>query len=240
MRFEALSSRTWLLAALAGWAMLVWLLAVMGLGGRIAQPAKEDGTATVLAMPTLPEPASERLLAFDRYSGIAAHPLFSMDRLPKAFQLVADAAPAATEDVRLTGVLITPGLQLATLQTTNGASLRLRLDGPEVAGWRLLSLQPRAAMVTGPGGVRSLALQTYEGTRAGQGRPSGFLAPASAASSSMQPGAGAHVTPAQPAPMASTVATQQQIDEIRRRIEERRQRMNQQGQGEAPVPSDTP
>ncbi|WP_028917497.1 MULTISPECIES: hypothetical protein [Pseudoxanthomonas] len=228
MRLEALNARTWLLVVVAGWAVSVWLLAMTGLGGRIAPAAGKEAGAAALAIPALPEQAPERLRDFDRYSGIAAQPLFSADRLPKAFQLVPDAEPAAAEDVRLTGVLITPGLQLATLQTPNGASLRLRLDGPEVAGWRLLSLQPRAAAVAGPGGTRSLALQTYEGGRSGRGGAPGFPAPASAATPPVPPPAtGASVTLAQPASPVPAAGTQQQIEDIRRRIEERRQRLKQ-------------
>jgi len=235
MRLESLGARTWLLVVLAGWALLVWLLAVLGLGGRIAPPAG-DGGAPALAVPSLPAPVPERLRDFDQYAGIAAHTLFSNDRQPRAFQLVADAEPAATGDVRLTGVLITPGLQMATLQTADGTSLRLHLDGPEAAGWRLLSLQPRAAVVAGPGGTRSLALQTYQGARGGQAHPP--AAPAVAATPPARPAAGAK--PAEPAALVPAATTQEQIENIRQRIEERRRQLKQQDQGDAPASSDTP
>lgn len=236
MRLESLGARTWLLAVVAGWALLVWLLAVLGLGGRIAPPAGEGGGVPALAIPALPEPVPERLRDFDRYAGIATHTLFSNDRQPRAFQLVADAEPVAAGDVRLTGVLITPDLQLATLQTGDGTSLRLQVDGPDVAGWRLLSLQPRAAVVAGPGGTRSLALQTYHGMRGGQVHP----APAPAATPQARPDAGASPKPAESAALAPAATTQEQIEDIRQRIEERRRQLKQQDQGDTPASSDTP
>ena len=35
MRVDAAAPRTWLLAAVAAWALLTWLLAVAGMGGRV-------------------------------------------------------------------------------------------------------------------------------------------------------------------------------------------------------------
>lgn len=237
MRLEALSARTWLLAVLAGWAVLVWLLAVIGLGGRIALSPGKDAGSEALVIPTLTEPVPERLGDFERYSDIAAHPLFSTDRLPKTFQLVADAAPAAPEDIRLTGVMITQDLQLATLQTTNGASLRLRLNGPEMTGWRLLSLQPRAAVVTGPSGTRSLKLQTYSAALGGRTNPP--MAPVPVRAVSPLAKLENSKVPAKPSPIPAAAA-QRQAEDIRRRIEESRHLLKQQDQGDTPASSDTP
>ena len=41
MRAEDIAPRTWLLGALAAWALLAWILSLAGLGGRVA-PLAED------------------------------------------------------------------------------------------------------------------------------------------------------------------------------------------------------
>ena len=42
MRADAIGARTWLLVAVAGWAVVVWALSLFGMGGRIqALPAVE-------------------------------------------------------------------------------------------------------------------------------------------------------------------------------------------------------
>ena len=58
MRTDAIGPRTWLLAALAGWAILAWLLALFGMGGNI-RPLPAD-PALVQALPQLRPPATER------------------------------------------------------------------------------------------------------------------------------------------------------------------------------------
>ncbi len=243
MRLDALSTRTRLLAVLAGVAIVGYLLALAGLGGRIAPP---DLEATAPVLPVLPEPTPERLTSLDDYAGIAGRSLFSSDRSPKAFQLVPDTQANQAEDVRLTGVLITPTVQMATLQTSGGASLRLQLDAAATDGWRLLSVEPRAAVVEGPGGVRSLQLQTFGGDQAGM-----VIGPAAAphpGASTQVPTDGhglavatrntgaASARPSAPAADPGAAATtQDRIEAIRRRIEERRQQLLQQGQASAPA-----
>ncbi len=176
MRAEDVAPRTWLLAALAGWALLAWLLALAGLGGRVA-PLDEDAS---LRQP-LPQPRPsppERLGPFSQYGEIAARPLFSDDRRPKPFSLrgQGDEEETNTFDYVLTSVLLTPRLKLAILQPANEAEGQAGEDGPrsiqiklgesaeQAAGWRLVSLEPRKAVFEGPEGQRTLQLRAFDGT----------------------------------------------------------------------------
>ena len=53
MRTDAIAPRTWVLATVAGWAVLVWLLALFGLGGRIAPRAADPSLAANLPQPRM-------------------------------------------------------------------------------------------------------------------------------------------------------------------------------------------
>ena len=46
MRIDAFGPRTWLLATLAGWALLVWILALFGMGGQV-RPLPDDPSLVV-------------------------------------------------------------------------------------------------------------------------------------------------------------------------------------------------
>ena len=59
MRRDAWNARTWILAVVAGWSLLVAVLAMFGLGGRITPlPADPD---LVQPLPRLPAAPPERL-----------------------------------------------------------------------------------------------------------------------------------------------------------------------------------
>ena len=173
---QAVAPRTWLLATVAGWAVLAWLLALGGLGGRLA-PLDEDAS---LRQP-LPQPrpsSPERLGPFAQYGGIATRPLFSDDRRPKPFSLrgQGDEEQADTFDYVLTSVLLTPRLKMAILQPAAEAGNQAGEGGPrsvlfklgesaeQAAGWRLVSLQPRQAVFEGPEGQRTLQLRAFDGS----------------------------------------------------------------------------
>ena len=47
--------------------------------------------------------------------------------------------------MRLTGVLMTDNFKMATLTLEPHDSVRVKLGGDAVKGWRLLALQPRSA-----------------------------------------------------------------------------------------------
>lgn len=248
MRVESIGLRTWLLAVFAGWALLACVLALAGLGRRVAlQP---DAVPAAPPLPALPAAAGERLGSADRYADIAARPVFAQDRQPHPFYLSGgNGEGAANSSLRLTGVLITPQLRMATLTTEQGQSLRLRLQGEAVSGWRLLELAPRAATVEGPGGTRTLELQVFNG----QGGQPVSATPAAAAGAVAAPaahatapaaGPSAAPAPATPAPPPGATATNRpdpgaatppapseaQLQAIRERIEARRRQLRERQQ----------
>ncbi|QRD55576.1 general secretion pathway protein GspN [Xanthomonas citri pv. citri] len=254
MRLDMIGLRTWLLATVVGWALLVCVLAVAGLGKRVE--LLPDDPALVQRLPTLPAPAPERLGAFEKYSEIAAHPAFAEDRLPHPFFLSGNDGGNAASTVRLTGVLLTDNFKMATLTLDPQDSVRVQLGGEAVKGWRLLALQPRSATVEGPSGTQTLELHVFNG----QGRAAAHrqcrrtgAAPAAPPVPSPDAAALAPPQPPQPQPVAPvqqpggqappTVPPQRsdgaqeaprpsddQMRAIRERIEARRRQLQQQRQ----------
>ncbi|AAM39985.1 MULTISPECIES: type II secretion system protein XpsN [Xanthomonas] len=253
MRLEMIGLRTWLLATVVGWALLVCVLAVAGLGKRVE--LLPDDPALVQRLPALPAPAPERLGPFEKYAEIAAHPAFAEDRLPHPFFLSGNDGSGAASTVRLTGVLLTSTFKMATLTLDPADSVRVQLGGDAVKGYRLLALQPRSATIEGPGGTQTLELQVFNG-QGGQpptaigGRPQApgavpplppnvppapaTPAPPPAEVPQQQPGGQAPPTVppqrsdgAQEAPRPSD----EQMRAIRERIEARRRQLQQQRQG---------
>ncbi|MDR7135166.1 general secretion pathway protein N [Lysobacter niastensis] len=167
MRVDTATPRTWLLAAVAGWAVLAWLLSIAGMG-RHASALDVDTSP----LPPLPQPrASVATPAgpLSQFDQIGARPLFSDDRKPKPFSLQGEggAESAQAFDFVLSSVLITPGLKLAILQSPDRSkSLRVKLgESPESQpSWRLTELTPRNAVFEGPEGRRSMDLRTFDGT----------------------------------------------------------------------------
>jgi general secretion pathway protein N len=255
MRIEAIGLRSVWLATLALWGLLVWVLGVAGLGQRIV-PLPDDPAMTQ-RLPALPAAAPQRLGDYSRYAEIAARPVFAEDRRPHPFFLSADNGQAAAPSVRLTGVLLTDDFKMATLTTEQGESLRLQEGGEAVKGWRLLSLEPRRAVVSGSGGSQTLELRVFDGkggqppTPLGQAaRAAGMppLPPPAAASGGNAPATPAQNTtaaappPQQPPPQsgngvppasepaAAPAPSSQQLQAIRERIEARRRQLQQQRQ----------
>lgn len=253
MRIDAIGLRTVLLAGVAGWALLVWLLALAGMGLRV-EPLRDD-PALVPALPTLPATAPERLGAFSRYSEITLHPVFAEDRQPHPFFLGGAGGNDNAPKVRLTGVLITGDFRMATLTTEQNQSIRLRLGAEPQQGWRLLALEPRQATIEGPGGTQVLELSVFDG-KGGQ-PPTALVAPAAAAGAMPGPppapaapggvdpaataragtgGARAPGTAPAPAAGSSTAPAQtpapgdEQLRAIRERIEARRRQLREQQQ----------
>jgi len=168
VRLESAGPRTWVLAGFAGWALLAWLLALAGMGGRLV-PLKEDPS---LLQP-LPQPRKappERLGPLSQYAEIAARPLFSEDRRPQPFSLGSEneeESKADTFDYVLTSVIITPRLNEAIVQpTAGGDSIRIKINeaADALPSWRLVSIAPRSAVFEGPGGQKTLELRVFNGT----------------------------------------------------------------------------
>lgn len=219
MRNDVAGLRTWLLGAFAGWALLVWAACLFGLGSRIGS---STASPDVPALPAVPQPAA--LAAVDNSEALS-RPLFASDRRPHPFFIGEAGAPAAAS-VRLTGVLMTPGLDMATLTTEQGKSLRLRLGGEVQDGWQLLSLQPRSAVVSGPAGTLNLELQVFNG--APKAPTDGAAAPMPG---NAQP-TSAPVSVPTPPPAAEPVApSADQIKAIRDRIQARRRQAQQNQNG---------
>lgn len=214
MRADEAGLRTWWLLALAGWALATWILTLCGLGARLPALADYRGAP---ALPRIPAPAPDRLGPAGDYAAATSHPLFAPDRQPHPFFLDADG-PSTAAMVRLTGVLMAPGMELATLTTDQGQSLRLRLGGEPVAGWQLLSLAPRSAVVSGPTGTLQLELQVFNGA----GNTPGAAAP---------PPRAADAPPTPDPDAAMPAPSEAQITSIRERIQARRKQAQQQSNG---------
>lgn len=257
MRFDDAPPRTWLLAALAGWAVLAWLLALAGMGGRIALLEEDPGLLRPL--PPLRPAATERLGPPGQYSEIASRPLFSSDRRPKPFSLQGGdgEAQAAQFDYSLTSVLITPQLRMAILQPPDGSkSVRVRVgEAPEShPAWRLTTLGPRSAVFIGPEGERTLELRVFDGQGGQPPTPVAAPTPRPGAPGMNNPADGSVppprpiVEPTRPAPPASPAVPiappprteapapddaapqtdQAQMEAIRQRIQARREQLRQQ------------
>ena len=236
---DAFRPLTLLLGAVCLWALSVLILALAGLGSRFPA-ATSDGKVPPLPSISLNRSQS-RLGPMAEYLEVGERPLMTSNRRP-APQLAVDGdAGAADLDVMLTSVLITPRLQLAILTgNKDGASRRVRV-GQTVEGsnWRLLSLEPRRAVIEGPSGQRTLELRVFDGK--GGEMPTAAIAPAGnkEAGQGAQSPASVPTTPALPqqpitepnvngqlvAQPAATVSQEQQVEAIRRRIEARRAQM---------------
>lgn len=264
MRIDSFGPRSWLLAALAGWALLVWVLALFGLGGQI-RPLPDD-PSLVNALPKLPQQVPERLGPLAQYSEIAARPLLSQNRKPQAFFISGQEGgeQPQTFDFVLTSVLITPQLQMAILQPTGGGEgVRLKIgDAPESAqGWRVSEIHPRSVVIEGPEGPRTLELRVFDGlsgqppsaTPASSG-PGAPIQPPGPSTAAPPPGSPVMATPTRPMPVPpagnaspapqpggenapqvdAPMTTEQQMEAIRKRIEARRAQLRQQGQAPPP------
>ena len=222
-RFDQAGPLTWLLVAAAGWALLLWLAALLGMGGQVAdaEPAASDA-----ALPQ-PRPATpDRIGPLAQYSEAAARPLFTQDRRPRSFLATAPEGDGAAQnqslDFILTGVLISPQVQLAVVQPTGGGNpQRVRVGkSPEgAAGWRLVEVQPRRAVFEGGGGQTTLELRTFGASDADR------EAIARAAPGARPPPA---ASDAAPTPATSPQNEQQRIEAIRKRIEARRAQIRAQ------------
>lgn len=166
MRIDDAGPRTWLLAALALWALVVWLLATAGMGGRV-EPLPEDPNL-LQPLPQVRTTAPPRLGSLEQYSEVANRPLFAVDRRPQPFALQGqgDAETTSTFDYVLTGVLLTPEFKMATLQPADGSdTVRVREgEAPEaLRNWRLVELSARSAVFEGPNGRQTVALRVFDG-----------------------------------------------------------------------------
>lgn len=237
MRVDAWKTRTRLLAVLAAVFAMGYVLILLSFGSEVELSKVEMVSPPPLA---LPNAGPERLTKIGDYASVTMRPLFFEDRRPRGFELTPGTRTDQVDDVQLTGVLITPTVQMATLQTSAGVSLRLKLNAPPKDGWKLLSIEPRAAMVERAGKVQSLQLKTFGGTVAStpMDRRASTQVQTSQSSSAVTKGLAAPTStqgePPRP-PSASPIlgagtSSQERIEAIRQKIEARREQLRRQQQ----------
>lgn len=263
MRAEVPGARTWVLGAVALWALATWTLGLFGLGGRVDRLPPDP--ELVQALPAAVQPGDERVGPLAQYAELGDRPMFTTDRRPQPFFINPEGedAPAEFEYV-LTSILLTPGLGVAIVQPAEGGeSLRLKVgeSAAGAPGWQLASLTPRSAVFDGPEGQRTLELRVFDGVggeapTAMSTPPAAGDAPARGRTASGEGGNGGAgnrpvvVTtssspaptevevpaPGQPAPdaeVAAETSPEEQVNAIRQRIEARRARQREQAQQEA-------
>lgn len=166
MRVDDLGPKTWLLAGVAAWGALLWVLALAGMGDRVGE-GEIDGEGQRL--PGTVSAVKERLGPLGEYMEIGQRPLFTEDRQPKPFTISGNGeAPVVnTFDFVLTSVLITPQAQVAILRPPGDTAQPVRVKmGEAVQGaqqWSLAVLNPRQAVFRGPEGEKTLELRVFDG-----------------------------------------------------------------------------
>ena len=216
-RFAQSRPLTWLLAGFCGWALVLWLGGLLGMGGRVAPVEPLPASALPQPGPATPD----RIGPLIRYAEAAARPLFTQDRRPRGFlasvpEGEGEAAQSASLDFILTGVLISPQVRLAIIQPSGGGEAQRVREGtsPEGAnGWRLLEVQPRRVIFEGSSGQVTLDLRAFRGSGP---------APTAVARNNAADAAGTAPPPPQPVVDQAPQSEAARIETIRRRIEARR------------------
>jgi general secretion pathway protein N len=189
MRADSAGAKTWLLGAVALWALVVWALGLFGLGGRIERLAEDP--SLLQALPRGVPAVDERLGPLPQYAEIGDRPLFTNDRRPQPFFInpQGEGEEPETFEYVLTSVLRVPGLEMAILHPQDGSEpVRLRIgESPEGAsGWRLASIAPRSVVFDGPEGETTLELRVFDGVG---GEPPTAMAEAPAENARARPDA---------------------------------------------------
>lgn len=230
---DGLRPLTVLAGAFAAWSLGLLLLALAGLGGRVG-PHPADPAL----IPPLPEPVAAeerpRLGALSDYLAVGERPLFHPERRPLPVTAVATEIETPFEGV-LTSVLLTETLRMAIFSDPGGTPpRRVRLgEALPGTGWRLAALEPRRAVLEGPGGQRVLELRVFDGK--------GGAAPTAITPTTVFPAADASATPPVIDPAAEAEAVrraieqQAEVEAIRAQIEARRARLRE-GHSPAAVP----
>ncbi|MDR2872971.1 MAG: hypothetical protein LBV45_10775 [Xanthomonadaceae bacterium] len=252
MRTEAVNFRTWLLGATAVWAVLVLVLSLAGLGSRVQSLPDSVDSAVALPRSHVLEP--NRLGALDQYTGVSSRPLLMADRKPRPFFIEGNGpdsgASPSSFDYVLTSVLITPDFRMAILKPAQEGAQPIRIRQGETLssapGWRLNEVQPRRAVFVGPGGQRELNLRIFDdkGGRVPESANAGNVTMAGGApvpegemiGEPLPPGTPSSTTtdstaypppPSEDAPASNAAPSQEQMEQIRRRIQERRAQLRQ-------------
>lgn len=264
MRADSAGAKTWLLGAVAAWAVCTWVLALFGLGGHVDRLPEDP--ALLERLPQAARSPAERLGPLPQYAEIGRRPLFSETRRPQPFFI----NPGGEDDGKggfdyvLTSVMIAPGFRMAILQPSGGGeSVRVRVgSAPESApAWTLASIDPRSAVFNGPEGERKLELRVFDGEggepptpvsdNGGRpARPAIVVPPMTDAADTRPPPSPRRRADTRPAadaeqgvpqpPATSDVPdnrpSEEQIEAIRKRIEARRAKLRQEAR--TPPPPD--
>jgi general secretion pathway protein N len=221
---------TYLLAAFAGWSLMVVIAAFAGLGSRYG--LHPDDASRVPPLPQVDlSRARSPLEPIDAYAVIGERPLFNADRRPlppPASDAPAEDAPPppAPLDVVLTSVVMSGEFKVAIVLDTKGQrtqSVRVgsSLEGDQ-AGWKLVELAPRKAVFEGPTGRSELDLRVFDGTG---GQP-----PTALATPPGQPKPEDPSSQPAAAPEGEAQTPESRAELIRKRIEERRRQMREEAE----------
>ena len=243
---DSLRPLTLLLGGAALWALCLLVLALAGLGSRVAPPS---GVAAPPALPKVSLTATaSRLGPWDNYAEVGSRPLLNEQRRPMAVAMAASGGGSDELDVTLSSVLITSRLKMAILTDNKDAGTRRVRLGELVEGsnWRLVALEPRRAVLEGASGQRTLELRVFDGQSGQPPTPVAANAEADAAATPARVVTSPAPTPP-PAPVAQAVppppmvekpdpnqmSQEEQVEAIRRRIEARRAQMRAEAEAAA-------
>jgi len=235
---DSLRPMTLLLGGAVLWALCLLVLALGGLGTRFAEPELSQ------ALEPIPQASltatRSRLGAWEEYAEVGARPLMNEGRKPSVVTAMAADGGSSELDVTLTSVLITSNLKMALLtDNKDNSSRRVKLgDVVEGTNWRLVSLEPRQAVLEGPTGQRMLPLRVFDGASGeaptavantdapGQGGGS-VPPPPPQRSLPVAPPVAQNASPVAPVarPDPNQMTQEQQVEAIRKRIEARRAQM---------------
>lgn len=155
---------TLLLLTLAVWALVSALVASAGLGGRYS--LHPDDGSLVPPLPDTRQVDEQAVFDYTMLTEASERPLFSVDRRPAPVNLAEGESVDEAVDLTVTGIIMTPGLQLAMVRREGSEEterVRVGEDVPGSPGWRLLELQPRLAVFDGPEGRVDLELRVFDG-----------------------------------------------------------------------------
>ncbi len=235
---EGLRPATLLAAALAAWSAGLLVAAVAGLGGRVG-PHPDDPALAPPLPPVHRAVGDDRLGPSSQYLAVGERPLLNANRRPAPVAVAVADAERPFEGV-LTSVLLTGTLKMAIFGEKDGQVQRRVRLGESIPGtsWRLASLEPRRAVLEGPGGQRVLDLRIFDGKGGIAPTPVQFSTdaapkptPAPAPAGSAAPAPPSLVEPAAAASdeAARRAAEEQaQVEAIRARIEARRAQLREQ------------
>ena len=258
LRLEGIGGKTWFWIALVLWALAFYILTLFGLGSKFERSTDTASVAALPALNTKPVPdrlgaladyevITQRSLFSENRQPL---PFFLNPGSNEGEKNESNAF-----DYLLTSVLITPRLSMAIIRKPNGEGEPIRLkigDSPEASSWTLASVEPRAATFNGPAGSIKLDLRVFNGENAEMPTPTAETSvppaarppervsppaqPAMAAQGAraIAPPQGPAAAPNPPDASNSNAASEdsgpssEQIESIRRRIQERREQLRRQ------------